>query len=238
MQKKTVLKALKVLGRIILKTVIVFAVILVSYALIGLILSLIPVNSSASPDGEVVVYLKRINGFHVDIVMPTRTDRIDWSAIVPPGDTKNKQVYEYLAVGWGSRDFYLNVPDWKDVTPGIALKAISGTGGTALHTRYENEPAEDEDCRRLMLSKDQYDALVEYVLSSGKRRGGGKGAFVRINHEGQVFTDAYYEGTGLYTPFYTCNTWVNSALKTCGQKCCLWTPIHHPIFWKYPLDRQ
>ena len=220
-------KVLRVAGKVSLWIV----AIPVAYALIGMILSLIPVGGNAEPGGDVVVYLQN-NGVHADIVVPTRTERIDWSVVVPPGDTSGKVSREYLAFGWGSQDFYLNVPEWSDLTPGIALKAISGTGGTALHTTYKNEPVVGTRCRRLSLSSAQYDALVQYILSSGKRNE--SGAFIRIDHKGYGRSDMFYEGTGHYSPVFTCNTWANSALKACGQKCCLWTFLPHPIFWKYP----
>lgn len=204
---------------------------LAAVVLIGMILSLIPVNGNAVDRGDVVVYLSGY-GVHTDIVVPTRTDRFDWSTVVPPGDTVRKTEGEYLAFGWGSKDFYLNVPEWKDLTLGIAAKAISGTGGTALHTKYGREPVPGEKCRRLSLTAAQYDALIQYILASGKRNE--RGAFISIDHAGYGPSDAFYEGTGRYSPFFTCNTWANSALKACGQTCCLWTALQQPIFWKYP----
>lgn len=224
-------KILRVAGKVSLWIVAV----IVAYALVGTILSLIPVNGNAEPGGDVVVYLIR-SDVHTDIVVPTRTERIDWSTVVPPGDTSDKVAREFLAFGWGSQDFYLNVPEWSDLTPGIAIKAISGTGGTALHTTYKNEPTVGAKCRRLSLSSAQYDALVQYILASGKRSE--LGAFMRIDHKGYNQSDAFYEGTGRYSPVFTCNTWANSALKVCGQKGCLWTFLPHPIFWKYPLENQ
>lgn len=217
------------------KVALWFLAILVAYVAVGTILSLIPVNCNAVPGGDVVIYLQN-NGAHTDIVVPTRTERIDWSGIAPPYDTSENVKRAYIAIGWGAQDFYLNVPEWKDLTPSIAIKAISGTGGTALHTTYKNEPAVGADCRRLTLSSSQYDALVQYILSSGKRSE--SGAFIRIDHKGYGQSDAFYEGTGRYSPAFTCNTWANSALKVCGQKCCLWTFLPHPIFWKYPLENQ
>lgn len=205
----------------------------VAYALIGTILSLIPVNRHVTSEGEVFVYLQR-SDVHTDIVVPTRTSRIDWATVVPPGDTGAADGEEYLAFGWGSRDFYLNVPTWDDLTVGIAFRAISGMGGTALHTRYMYEPAEGENCRRLTLTFAQYDALVKYILSSGRRNA--DGTFVHIEQAGGGWSNAFYEGTGRYSLFFTCNSWANSALKACGQTCCLWTPLQQPIFWKYPLD--
>lgn len=217
------------------KVALWFLAILVAYVAVGTILSLIPVNCNAVPGGDVVIYLQN-NGAHTDIVVPTRTERIDWSSIAPPCDTSENVKRAYIAIGWGAQDFYLNVPEWKDLTPSIAIKAISGTGGTALHTTYKNEPAVGADCRRLTLSSSQYDALVQCILSSGKRSE--SGAFIRIDHKGYGQSDAFYEGTGRYSPVFTCNTWANSALKVCGQKCCLWTFLPHPIFWKYPLENQ
>lgn len=215
--------------RVAWKAALSVVVILLAYALIGTILSLIPVNSNAVPGDDVAIYLVR-SDVHVDVVVPTRTGRIDWTAAVPPSDMSAKMTAKYLAFGWGSRDFYLNVPTWSDLTFGVVISAVSGTGGTALHATYMREPAEGADCRRLSLSSEQYDALVEYILSSGRRDE--KGAFVHIDHEGYCSTDAFYEGTGRYSPLFTCNSWANSALRACGQKCCLWTFLPQPIFWK------
>lgn len=217
--------------RLLLKVVLCLAGLIVSYVLVGTILSLIPVNRKVVPGGDVIIYLEN-NGVHTDIVVPTRTERFDWTTVVPPGDTSWGKEDTYLAIGLGSRDFYLNVQDWGDLTFCIALKAMCGAGETALHTVYEGEPVVSDECRRLSLSFDQYDALVRYILSSGKRNE--RGTFVSIDHAGYGASDAFYEGSGHYSLFFTCNTWVNSALKSCGQKCCLWTPLVQPIFWKYP----
>ena len=229
-------KVFRVVGKVAL-CVVGF---LVAYALVGTILSLIPVNRHPEVGEDVIVYLER-NNVHADIVVPTRTDRIDWTTVVPPGDTSAKTARRYLAFGWGSQDFYLNVPQWKDLFCGFAplgaaLKAISGMGGTALHTNYQYEPVVGTDCFRLSLTSAQYDALVKYILSSGKRDE--SGVFIRIDHAGYAHSDAFYEGNGCYSPFFTCNTWANSALKACGRKCCLWTAFQQPIFWKCQQENQ
>ena len=156
-----------------------------------------------------------------------------------PSDTADKIQRPYLAFGWGSQDFYLNFPNWSDVLwrPWKALcivpHTISGFGKTALHTCYTYEPNLGTDCRRLTLSIAQYDMLVKYILESGKRNDAG--CFIRVPHDRQDHDAGFYEGTGRYSPFFTCNTWANSALKVCGQKCCLWTAFSPPISWKYPL---
>lgn len=217
--------------RLLLKIMLSIIGLVAAYALIGLILSLIPVNGNVVPNDGIVIYLYG-NGVHTDIVLPTRTEQFDWTTVVPPCDTSSKRGGDYLSIGWGVRDFYLNVPEFKDLTLGIALKAISGVGATALHTTYRAEPIISEGCRRLSISTVQYNALVQYILSSGKRNE--HGSFIRVDHSGYGQSDAFYEGTGHYNPFFTCNTWANSALKVCEQKCCLWTALSQPIFWKYP----
>lgn len=226
-------RVLRSIVRWMVKSVLALLLVIVAYAAIGTLLSWMEVDGQPSPDGEVVVYV-RTNGAHTDIVVPTRTERIDWSKVAPPGDTAAGVQGSYLACGWGSQEFYLNVAEWKDLSCGVALRAISGMGGTALHTVYVNEPQVGVDCRRLVLTATQYDELVKYILASGKRNE--TGSFVRIPHEGYGESDAFYEGTGRYSPFFTCNTWVNAGLKACGQKCCRWTALSAPIFWKYPLE--
>ena len=226
-------KVLRSIVRWIVKSVLALLLVIVAYGAIGMLLSIIPVNSHPAEGGNVVIYL-RTNGAHTDIVVPTQTDRIDWSKVAPPSDTAAGVQGSYLACGWGSQEFYLNVAEWKDLTCSVALRAISGMGGTALHTVYIDEPKEGPGYRRLVLTADQYDALVKYILASAKRSD--TGAFIRIPHDGYGECDAFYEGIGRYSPFFTCNTWANSALKACGQKCCLWTALSGPIFKMYPLE--
>ena len=235
LEKSSWRKVLRPTARWVARVVLGFLLVVLAYAIIGTLLSLVSMNGQPPPSGDVVVYL-RTNGAHTDIVVPTQTERIDWSKVAPPDDTASKIQGAYLAIGWGSQDFYLNVEEWEDLTCAVALRAISGMGGTALHTVYVNEPAEDAKCRRLILSATQYDMLVKYILESGKRNDAG--AFVRIPHDGYGANDAFYEGVGRYSPLFTCNTWANSALKACGQKCCLWTALSYPIFWKYPLEAR
>jgi len=226
-------RVVRSIARWAIRSVLALLLVIVAYVAIGMLLSIIPVNSHPTEGGNVVIYL-RTNGAHTDIVVPTRTDRIDWSKVAPPSDTAAGVQGSYLACGWGSQEFYFNVAEWEDLTCGVALRAISGIGGTALHTVYIDEPKEGPDYRRLVLTADQYDALVKYILASGKRNEAG--AFIHIPHDGYGDTDAFYESIGRYSPIFTCNTWANSALKACGQKCCLWTALSGPIFKMYPLE--
>lgn len=209
--------------------------IIVVYAVIGTLLSFVSLNRHPQSGADVVIYLET-NGVHADIVVPTKTEFKDWSSIVRPEDTIGKRHGEYLAFGWGSKDFYLNVPTWNDLTAKIAIRAVLGLNGTAIHTRYEDEPSEGADCRKIVISVKQYEALIAYIQASAQKSENGSLNVIAGKHYGS--SDAFYEATGRYSPFFTCNTWANSALKACGQKACLWTAFQQPIFWKYPRAKQ
>lgn len=46
--------------------------------------------------------------------------------------------------------------------------------------------------------------------------------------------DAFYKAEGSLNLFYTCNIWVNGALKNSGLRACLWTPFEEGVFLSYP----
>lgn len=205
-----------------------------AYLLCSLTASFIPLNGAPAASGDIAVYVHS-NGVHVDLVLPVQTDVIDWRQVVSPADTKYGVDIgcPYISFGWGSREFYLNVPEWSDLTLGVALRAVLGIGGSSLHTCYEAEPHEGPRCRRVWMDRPSYQALVDYLLAGAQRDG--RGRFVPIDTTVRHHsTDAFYVGTGRYSPFQTCNTWSNAALKRAGLPCCLWTPFSFPIISRFP----
>ena len=197
-----------------------------AYLLAAVVLSAIPVNGGAGHRGPNVVFVLS-NGVHTDLVLPVRNARFDWAPVASSADAADPRadLAPWIAFGWGDRGFYLNVPSWNDLTVCSALRALSGVDGTTLHvTRLFRLPPEGPDCSRLELDDAQYDALVAHVLESGVRDASGR--FVPVaGTAGHGPCDAFYEATGRYSPFFTCNTWANAALKRAGAPCCLWTPF-------------
>ena len=165
------------------------------------------------------------NGFHTDIVMPVKTEMIDWSEKIKFSDTKSKDnIQNFVAVGWGNEDFFINIPSWSELELSIAVKAALGISPSAMHTTFLKSVKEDEFCRKIELSKSQYIDLVNYIEPYFKKDA--LENFINIptpNTYGN--SDAFYKAKGKYTPFFTCNTWVNSALKNAGLRSCLWTPF-------------
>lgn len=194
--------------------------------------SKITVNQEENTKPEIPIYILT-NGVHTDIVMPIKNEQIDWTRRVKFENTKAADsTYKYLAMGWGDKGFYLETPEWSDLKASVAFKAATGLSTTAIHATYYKNMKESNDCKKIMISKEQYDRLIKYIDDSFQKDASGNFLNIKTNaNYGK--TDAFYEANGSYSLFHTCNTWANSALKASGQKCCLWTPLDSGIFSKY-----
>ncbi len=223
---------LKKIAKIIAKTLLAFAAFVVLYFITAFAFSRITINKEANTTEDVTIYIKT-NGVHTDIVVPVRSALIDWSKEIKYANTALKDTsYPYLALGWGDKGFYLQTPNWSDLKFSVAFKAAFGLSSTAMHATFYREMAEGEHCRKLTISNDQYARLVAYISHTFQKDSSGH--FINIKTKANYgISDAFYEANGRYNLFRTCNTWANSALKKCGQKCCLWTIFDTGIFLKY-----
>jgi len=221
-------KALK----IILKIFLTFFGFIILYIIVALSLSKITINQEPVTKPEVEVYILT-NGVHTDIVVPIKTEQIDWSRQIKFENTKiADSTYKYLAMGWGDKGFYLETPEWSDLKASVAFKAATGLSTTAIHATYYKKMTESDDCKKMMVSKEQYDRLIKYIDESFQKDASGNFLNIKTNaNYGK--TDAFYEANGSYSLFHTCNTWANSGLKASGQKCCFWTALDSGIFSKY-----
>ncbi|WP_029272315.1 TIGR02117 family protein [Flavobacterium sp. KJJ] len=221
-------KALK----IALKIVLIFIGFILIYLVAAFSLSKITIDQEPNTKPEIELYILT-NGVHTDIVMPTKNDQIDWSQKVRFENTKTADsTYKYIAMGWGDKGFYLETPEWSDLKASVAFKAASGLSTTAIHATYYKSLREGEDCKKMMISKDQYNRLIQYINDSFQKDASGN--FLNIKTDAVYGkTDAFYEANGSYSLFHTCNSWANSGLKASGQKCCLWTATDSGIFSKY-----
>lgn len=229
MEKKTNLKKV---FKILLKSILLFLGFILLYIAASYLLSKITINKEENTKPEVEIFILT-NGVHTDIVVPTKNDQMDWSKQINFENTKAADLtYKYLAMGWGDKGFYLETPEWSDLKASVALKAATGLSTTAIHATYYKRIKLGDDCKSMMISKEQYNRLITFITDTFQKNDSGSFLLIKTNaNYGK--TDAFYEANGSYSLFYTCNTWANSALKTSGQKCCLWTPMDTPIFSKY-----
>lgn len=216
-----------------LKTLGFIVGIVVLYAILGYLLPFIEV--SAKDDGEqkeIPIYIYT-NGVHTDIVMPVKNELHDWSAKIPFANTISKKTdYGFVGIGWGDKGFYLDTPTWADLKFSTAVKAAFWMSESAMHTSFYNTMTEASDCKKIMISKKQYEALVKFIDAKFDRDANGHYLLIPTK---AVYSDndAFYDAKGSYSFLNTCNTWANDALKAAGQKAAWWTPTDYGIFLHY-----
>ena len=202
------------------------------YLLAAIVLPLIPVNKTTTSNEDSIDIYILTNGMHTDIVMPVESEIINWSELIPFSDTKAKQPMKYIAMGWGDKGFYLDTPEWKDLKFSTAFNAAFWLGDSAMHTTFYNQINESEDCKKISISKDEYQSLIEYLKNSFEYDANGR---VKIIPTDMVYgnNDAFYEAKGTYSFLFTCNTWAADALKQANQTAPLWTAAQQGIFYHY-----
>jgi uncharacterized protein (TIGR02117 family) len=221
-------KAFKILAYVLVG----FIGLVITYLASAYILSRISTNKEANASEDVSIYIIT-NGVHTDIAVPLKNDYYDWSKEIKYAHTKLTDTnMNYLAMGWGDKGFYLETPRWADLKFSVAFNATFGLGSTAIHATFYSALRENTSCKKILISKEQYQRLIQYIYNSFQKNK--EGHFMHINTNANYNNmDAFYEANGKYSAFKTCNTWANNALKACGQKACLWTPFDTGIFLKY-----
>ena len=203
------------------------------YIILALLLPLIPINAKATNQPKTIELYIFTNGVHTDLVVPIKTDVIDWSQKLAFENTKGKRTdFRYIAFGWGDKGFYLDMPTWADLKFSTAFKAAFWLSDSAMHCTYYKNMRPAEDCKKMMLTEEQYKNLVKYIDDRFDKDSAGHYILIPTN---AVYgnDDAFYDAKGSYNFTYTCNTWANNGLKIAGQKAALWTPTDFGIFRHY-----
>lgn len=193
--------------------------------------------SADKPDKEgkpknITVYVLS-NDVHTDIVLPIRNELQDWTEVFPIENNKGKDLnQQYVSIGWGDKGFYLNTPEWKDLTLKTALVAGLGIGETALHVTYYKRMEENDLCYKVHIDSNQYNVLKSYILNSLDMGEDGKPILIETNAQYGP-DDAFYEAKGAYSLFFSCNTWSNAALKKANMPSGVWTVFDKGILRHY-----
>lgn len=209
-----------------------FVLVVVLYLLVAVVVSKIQVPAESDHQHDIDLFLLT-NGVHTDLVVPVQTEMINWVKYVPFEHIRSKETaYEYLALGWGDKGFYLETPRWEDLKFTVAFKAAFGLSNSAIHATYYEKMVEGENCVRIPISKNQYKRLVAYILGSFCLDESG-GTMCIDTSANYCLRDAFYEASGRYTFYYTCNSWANDGLKACGLKASKWALFDSGIFQHY-----
>jgi len=225
---KTIKKSFKFIGKAFL-AILIFLIVYISAAFT---LSKITVNSGSNQQAqEIPIYIKT-NGVHTDIVVPVKNIIKDWSHEIRFENTQAKDsTAQFIAFGWGDKGFYLDTPEWSDLKASTAFNAAFGLGNSAMHTTFYKNVRESKDCIKVMMSKENYQKLTDYIESSFQLDSTQNPMFITATTYGK--NDSFYEAHGKYNLFHTCNSWANGALKASNQKAAFWTVTDTGIFCHY-----
>lgn len=199
----------------ILRYIAFTLVIPVTYMIVSLILTYVSVNKNQDvSQNEHNIYLSS-NGVHLEIIVPKKN--LELSVL---NGLKSEEQARFFSFGWGDRTFYVETPTWGDLTFINGFRALFVNTSTLLHvTRY---PTTREDWVEIKISTTQLKKINSYISHAFLKDSSGKK--IILPGSGYYKNDDFYEATGNYNCFRTCNSWVNSGLKQSGIKACLWTP--------------
>ena len=219
--------------RFLIFLIVIFISSILIYLACAFIFSRITIEGHKEKKAIHTVYLMK-SGIHMDFLLPISNKLKDWQEDFPISNTRSKDsTYKKIAIGWGSKDFYMNTPTWDDLTLKIFLISNFGLGSSAIHVKYYTDTLpKDSKILSLKLSDNQYKKLVKYIENSLKRSATTKYSFI-LPKNPKVLSknDAYYDAKQNYSLLFTCNSWINNGLKESGQKACLWTPNSQGIFY-------
>lgn len=217
-------RAMKIALRLF-AALILFPLLYFAGALLG---GLIPANAGWQEADRGVTIFVRTNGVHTWLMVPTTAAGIDWRPIAPAHHIEDpRYASNYLAIGYGNRDFYLNTPTWADLSPRTAVAAAFGRGPSLVHVEHEHDPVPNEWQKPLTLSEDEYRKLAAHIRQSFEFDAFGH--TIPLIGRGYGPSDIFYEARGRYNAYRTCNEWTGEALRAAGIRTGVWTPLSQSI---------
>lgn len=156
------------------------------------------------------------NGVHLDIVIPLDVlpSRIR-QKLQPQADTR------FIAFGWGDKGFFINTPTWDDLTFSTAVNAMFLKSPSVMHVTYY--PNAYRNWKRVELCPAQLTSLTQFIHSTFQQTDNQQ--FILVDAAGYTHRDSFYEAVGSYNCIYTCNVWVNQALKRAHVPTAIWSPL-------------
>jgi uncharacterized protein (TIGR02117 family) len=205
---------------------LVFALILL-YALIVLV-GLIPVNNDFEPTPDGVEIFIVSSSVHADIILPIRTETVDWRDHLRADDFSGDTSWATLAAfGWGDKGFYIGTPTWGDLRASTVANALLWSSESCMHVSLTSEKYVSEDARSIKISTAQYERLVESIRRSFQEN---DGSVIPIAETAYGKNDAFYEAHGTYHCFNTCNCWAGATMRSAGIRTACFTPLPKTVF--------
>ncbi len=176
------MKALKKITKWILAIILIPVV----YILLSLILTFILVNNTQEySEKNQSIYLNS-NGVHLNIII--HKNQLDAELLAGLRFFKNDN---YFSFGWGDRKFYLNTPEWSDLTFNNAFQALFLKSSTLIHlSRYSTI---ETDWLEIKVNQNQLISLNKYIYKSFYSDS--LNNMVLLKNKGYSFNDDFYEAS-------------------------------------------
>lgn len=201
-----------------------------------LMLGFVPVNLGyrIPPEDNRVRLFICSSDIHTDFVMPIvhADPAMDWREVFPPEQFPASLVQaRYVAVGWGSRGFYVETPTWGDLKIATLCEALFTPSESVLHVEYLGEITPGPTMQEVLVTREQYRELAAFVQSTiGKTDEQGAAQLATEVSYGPG--DRFYLARGRYHMFNTCNQWTGRGLARAGLPTGIWTPlVVHVGYW-------
>lgn len=192
---------------------------------------LVPANRGWDQPEQGVKIFIRSNGVHTWVMVPTVAAGIDWRPLAPAAHIRDpRYAGDYIAIGYGNREFYLNTPTWSDLSPRTALAAAFGSGPALVHVEHAWYPEALPHQRPILLSEDAYRKLAARLRESFAFDA--QGQTQPLIGRGYGPADIFYEANGHYNDYRTCNEWTGEVLRAAGVRTGVWTPLSQSIMWR------
>jgi uncharacterized protein (TIGR02117 family) len=220
------MKLIKKICVILLKTIFGIILFIISYVLVAIMTTLIPVNTKYQmPDSGQAIWISS-NGVHTNFVVPMSSKILSWGNFI-----NTREECQYLAIGWGDKEFYMNTPTWKDLKFGTALKAAFWPTDAVLQVYcMESPPSESRNTVKIFLTNNQAKKLNTYIYASFDLNKDGS-LKEMIPERGPDKYYKYYSAKGKYSIFFTCNNWTSRGLKLSGIRNSLWAPFDKSVLY-------
>ena len=136
---------------------------LLLYFFMSWLMPFVKLTHIIQPEKNEIELFVQSNGIHTDFVLPVESELLNWNHLLPCSDFELVDTtFKYIAIGWGDKGFFLDTPTWSDLKFSTAFNAAFGLGSTAMHISYKrNEPQQCESCKMIVVSKKQYQQLIE-----------------------------------------------------------------------------
>ncbi len=214
-------------GRFLYRAFEVFTLILSCWITCAILLPQVHGFGFPRKEMKTVEIFIRSNGVHTDFVLPVHNKHFAWDTFVAPSVCNADSTYQYVAIGWGDKGFFLNTPTWNDLTFSTAFVAATGLGESAMHVDYlKTAPKLGERGKRYDISARQYELLIAYIRSSFTLT---ENKSMLIDHAGYGKRDKFFEANGRYSLFMTCNEWTGDGMQAAEMPVGIWTPLEFGI---------